>query len=373
MGLRDIIVVIHFQPLEFYPPVQNLLSVLKCSNIQRDFFVISTTQDKLNEFEINKDSIRISRIRIISKHRLLRFVKYLYFYLFSFFKMVCYRPNKVIYFESTSALPAVLYKLIFKKTQLFAHYHEYTTPEEYQIGMQIVRWNHLIEVKNYPKFSWISHTNNKRLQLFKIDYPQILDDVFQVIPNYPLLNWGCEKNEIVTKININSKPIRLVYIGAVSIEDTYIVEIIQFLSANPDKYDLEIFSLQFPIELRELIENMKNVRYSGSLNYKDVPRVLRGKDIGLILYKGNTTNYIYNAPNKLFEYMVCGLDVWFPQVMQGCYEYASSINPKVVMVDFLNIDDSLMNYSFTNQLKTSQANKFNAEEACTQLIKYLSN
>jgi hypothetical protein len=30
-----------------------------------------------------------------------------------------------------------------------------------------------------------------------------------------------------------------------------------------------------------------------------------------VLYTGHIPNYIYNIPNKVFEYLVCGLEVWY--------------------------------------------------------------
>jgi hypothetical protein len=41
-----------------------------------------------------------------------------------------------------------------------------------------------------------------------------------------------------------------------------------------------------------------------------------------VLYKGNTTNFVYNVPNKVFEYLRCGLRVWYPQEMMGLRHFA---------------------------------------------------
>lgn len=48
------------------------------------------------------------------------------------------------------------------------------------------------------------------------------------------------------------------------------------------------------------------------INYSDLPGVIRAYDVGVILYNGHIANYVFNAPNKLFEYLACGLDVWSP-------------------------------------------------------------
>ena len=66
--------------------------------------------------------------------------------------------------------------------------------------------------------------------------------------------------------------------------------------------------------------------------------ILKNYDIGVILYKGHISNYVYNAPNKLFEYLACGLDVWLPKKMTGSLEYVTVATfPKILALDFLNL------------------------------------
>lgn len=367
------IILIHFQPLEFYPPIQNLLSVFQISEFLPDIFVISTSQSTLNNYEVKVESIKIKRININSSNRIIRLIKICYFYLSSFFLLLKHRPSKVLYFESISAFPAIVYKLLFKKVRLFVHYHEYTTKEEYINGMHLVRLNHFLEKKTYSKFAWISHTNNNRIQLFKNDQLGISEAILHVMPNFPLSIW--QKLSTLSRANQKerSQILKLVYVGSISVEDTYIKEIIEHVINHPKKFELEIFSLFFPEDLFKLINkgNANNIKYSGPINYHDIPQKLKNKDIGLILYKGNTVNYIYNAPNKLFEYIACGLDVWFPKEMLGCYEYVSYENPQVVKLDFLNLNDSLEKYLFTRDLKVNNPNKYRAEEATSELIRLL--
>jgi hypothetical protein len=351
MNYRPQLVIIHFQPIEFYPPVQNFISVLLNSGIQKEVLIISTTQAKLNDFNLNADSIKILRKNVHSSSRVIRFFKYLNFYIWTLSKLICLRPRKVLYFETISAFPAIVYKLLWRNIHLLVHYHEYSTLVEFQIGMQLVKWNHLLEVKNYSRFAWISHTNIKRIELFKKDNQNITKEICHVMPNYPLSNWTSNEKKITKRLKSENQPIRLVYIGALSIEDTYILEILQFVIDHSDKYDLEVFSFHFSDALNNLINNRKsqNIKFSGPINYNDIPKVLKEKDVGLIFYKGNTPNYIHNAPNKLFEYLACGLDVWFPKEMQGCYEYASNKNPKVIMIDFLNIEKSTQDYLYSHE------------------------
>ena len=74
---------------------------------------------------------------------------------------------------------------------------------------------------------------------------------------------------------------------------------------------------------------------NGGVDYENLPEVLSKYHVGLILYRGNTRNYIFNAPNKLFEYLICGLDVWYPPTMLGVKPYArDDAWPRVIEVDF---------------------------------------
>jgi hypothetical protein len=370
------LIIIHFQPLELYPPIQNLISVLEKKEFSKKTTIISTYQSEFVNFGSRlSESNQIFRKNVHATGRILRLLKYINFYFFAFFKIIQLKPSKIIYFESISALPALLYKKMYRKTELFVHYHEYTTMNEYSSGMQIVNWNHYLEKKSFNEFKWISQTNKKRLELFHKDNPNVQSEILHILPNYPLASWSKKIITINDTIDKPSERLKLVYIGALSIEDTYIKEIIDFVSANQENYELEIFSLKIDKELNEylLSKNCFNIRFSRSIEYLDIPAVLKTKDIGLILYKGKTLNYIHNAPNKLFEYLSCGLDVWYPKEMEGCSEYQSEAYPKVVEVNFHKIEESLKKYSFSNESNTNQLNIFSAEEATIELLKELLN
>jgi hypothetical protein len=61
------------------------------------------------------------------------------------------------------------------------------------------------------------------------------------------------------------------------------------------------------------------------------------------MYRGNTRNYIYNETNKLFEYLACGLDVWYPKQMLGIKPHArTDIAPRIIELDFERLQDIQM-------------------------------
>ena len=157
MKFKKKIVIIHFQQVEFYPPLQNLLLILKDGEYQVEIVVYSTRQSKLPKFYLDSDSITVIRKNATSKYKLIRFFRHIYFYIFTTFKLLYYRPDKVLYFESVSSFPAIFYKFLFSEIQLMVHYHEYTTPREYDDGMKIVKWSYLVE-----RF-FFHHQNNLKI------------------------------------------------------------------------------------------------------------------------------------------------------------------------------------------------------------------
>jgi hypothetical protein len=158
------------------------------------------------------------------------------------------------------------------------------------------------------------------------------------MPNYPSINWF-NLNKKNSEIN---HPIKLVFVGALSLEDMYIREVFDWVYKQEGQLTLDIISLNIKDEVLDLIQekNSKRIKYIGSYNYMDLPQVLSNYDVGLILYNGNSNNFIYNAPNKLFEYLACGLDVWFSNDLITSREYIiENSYPKVLEVNFNRLDE----------------------------------
>ena len=366
------IVIIHFQPLEFYPPIQNLLSVLNDSLTNKEIIVISTSQNKLHEFKLDSNSIKIFRKQITSSKRMIRTLKYIYFYFFCFIKLLLLRSNHVIYFETISALPAILYKFIFPRSKLIVHYHEYTSLNEYKNGMILNKFNFLLERKLFHKYSWISHTNKDRVNLFLNDINSDKRLNIRIMPNYPTKSWIDRSIEHfqLSQVSFGDK-LNLVYIGALSFEDTYIREICDFIIKNHLKFRLDIYAVTCTEEVLTYINKISDsiITYKGAAHYNEIPKLLTQYQVGLILYKGTVPNFVYNAPNKLFEYMCSGLDVWYPSEMIGCYEYTTNHIPKVIEINFRSIQKSIEEYQF--EYKALPDYKYTTEIATSDLIEFL--
>lgn len=328
--------IIHFNILEYYPPAMNFINILS-NKLNENFKVIFITNKSnlvLKNFSISK--IEIIRTIKISKQtiRIFRLIKYIYFNLFTLFRLVIYKPDKILYYETHSSYPVYFYKkYVNKNVRVFIHYHEYMTPKEYSSGMKLLNFYHKKEKYIYNKAKWISLTNDQRVRLFFIDNPGINNSIVNSLPNFPLKTW---LKDTSIKKEFNS-PLKIVFVGSLSNETMFYKEFAEWVLKQNGNVIWDIYSQQISTEVLTHIKNLGNglINFKGYVNYYELNEVLYNYDIGVILYRGLVPNFKYNATNKLFEYLACGLDVWVPEELVGAHDYLTkNTYPKVVKIDF---------------------------------------
>jgi hypothetical protein len=330
------IAIVHYLPLEFYPPVTNLLDLL--DDTANGVHVFTTHNDRKRKVYGNS-ALKIHRYALPGKEgALTRLYKYMAFNLGVFYRLMKIRPKAILYYETYSAYPVYLYKkFIDRKVPVYIHCHEYFPPQWYQQSMRLLRHYHRQEKKLlYPSAQWISQTNAQRAELFLNDHPYLRKEQLQVLPNYPPARWSQQ----VIKGNKVAGKTRCVYIGSLSTEDTYIVEFCEWVKKQAS-VEFDIYSYNMHDSARQYLKNLnvENIRFFESgLEYENIPAVLANYDVGIIFYKATTLNFRYNAPNKLFEYLSCGLDVWFSKEMLGCYDYIrEDAHPLILKIDFAQL------------------------------------
>jgi hypothetical protein len=337
-------VILHFQPLEGYPPIQNILSFFSGKD---DLKVICCSTRGNFDYSWDDDNVVVHRFGLIgsqiSTYR--RLLSYVFYNLATLFKLIVLVPERVLYIESLSAWPAIIYKKFFNsKAKLFIHYHEYTTPREYAQGMKLAKYFHSIEKKWYTRTSWISHTNKFRLDKFIEDegLEEQENKIFHVMPNYPPLEW--KNHSTVPK---NDGTVRLVYVGySISFDSMNAKELCDWVLKH-EGVELHCYFHKPSVDLESYVvqEETNKIQTHQSIPYNYIPAILSQYDIGVMLYKGSSDNYKYNATNKLFEYLACGLDVWFPKHMLGAMEYVcEDASPRVLALDFERLDHYSLEY-----------------------------
>lgn len=332
------VAILHFMPIEGYPPIQNLMRVIGESELHKT--IVLTTKGKF-PFKTNTEGVKIFRLGSSISTHLIKTITlwstYLLFNVIGLIRLLLFKPHTILYYETISSLPALIYKRLFPNTRLLIHYHEYTSAIEYQNGSQINRHIHQFEKSFYPLATAISHTNEERMRRFCRDHGLTPDELFLIVPNYPPRSWALT----VKSVSRATNPTKMVYVGySIDNENMYIDELFSFIARN-EEYTVDCYLFRTPQNMVEHAKKLSDrIHFHPSVEYHELPTILTQYQIGLILYRGTTDNYIYNAPNKLFEYMACGLDTWYPSVMTGIEPYKrEDALPKVTPFNFKDIPD----------------------------------
>lgn len=331
------LVILHFQPLERFPPVINLLNFLKLNALQK--IIVISTINKKSTLKIYKDETKklaIKRTPAIHPPSVLRVFNYLRFYLYSLYLILKNKPSAVLYFETLSSWPALVYKkLKGDKVKLLVHYHEYTSPHSYRNNMRLVKRMHGWETRMYRNsYEWISHTNEVRLEKFRNDHnlQEVNSAVFHIMPNYPSRSWA----SVINETEKNQK-IRLVFVGSLGYDNMYLQETIDWVLQHKDFFSLDFYAYNIDRKAKDLLNSLQDdcIQYHGGCDYEHLPAILKNYDVGLVMYKPFSYNTVNAVSNKLFEYLACGLDTWFSTDMTYTYKYIrEDAYPKIIAVDF---------------------------------------
>jgi len=333
--------IIHFQPIEKYPPASNFIRLLAAGSSLQNKVRLITTDPGNGTLKIDIPGVQIHRVAKLrtAMSRASRMILYIRFLISSILLLSWQRPSTLLYYETLSAGAPLIYKrLLNPSCRLFIHYHEYTSPDEYTSGMILNRWLHRLELSLYKKASWVSHTNQDRMDLFLKDLGAYAPEHKFILPNHPPSAWA--RTEPVYRPGPEAR-IGFVYIGALSTETMFLKEMALYIAARPETCFWDIYSDNHSADVIQFLEqlNAENISFKGSVGYDTLPDLLPDYQIGLVLYKGHIPNYIYNIPNKLFEYYVCGLDTWFPiQMISSLSMVTHGTYPKVIPIDFERLD-----------------------------------
>lgn len=317
--------VIHYMPLEYYPPVTNFLDIAATYSFSK--IKVWSTDNVKNRVPFNNPEINISRAPFpkTNDRAPLRLLKYCIFNLKTLIGLLLFKPDSILYYDSFSAWPVAMYYKLKRvaNTDLFIHYHEYFSLTWYKKSMYLVnKYHHLENSILYPITKWISQTNKDRIHLFLQDHPDIEPNKLHTLANYPPKKWLelSKKNAKVPSEGI----LKTVYIGSLSLRDTYIKEYCEWVIQQNGKVNFDIYAYNLHKDTTAYLHTLNSVYinfYDKGIEYHEIPIVLSNYNVGLILYKAKTDNYKYNAPNKLFEYLSCNLIVWYSDKMLGIKPY----------------------------------------------------
>lgn len=326
--------IVHFQAIEKYPPAINFLTILGREYGDRSGIFLLTSAPGSTHRELQIPGIHIERVSsgTAGKGKLARMLVYAVFFIKTLWRLIILRPSSILYYETLSAGAPVFYcRYINRKCRLLIHYHEYTSPQEYATGMINVRWYHRMERSFYQRAIWISHCNNDRVRMFLQDVQQDIASLVHVLPNHPPASWSAQPNTGTTL------PLGIVHVGALNTEGFYLKEFAEWVGRHQDNVYFDIYSDNIQPAVFACLEKVAapNIQFKGPVAYLDLPQVLTKYKVGVVLYSGISLNHIYSVPNKVFEYHVCGLDVWFPTALQTTRSLVTNkTRPAITAVEF---------------------------------------
>lgn len=256
--------------------------------------------------------------------------------------------------------------------------------------MKQVKFFHKLEKRwLYPRAQWISQTNADRLNFFHQDHPYLKAEQLRIMPNYPPKSWRIKelaqqhicklhnKSEAKSQqanrlISSKANPLKLIYVGSLSFQSTYLKELCEWVLQQEGKIQFDVYAYNLYDDVKAYLSGLNSSwikYYEKGIEYDDQPKLLSQYDVGLILYKAHNQNYTYNAPNKLFEYLACDLDVWYPDVLQGPKPYnTEDVFPKVVPVNYENLES----FDFTKAINKEgcgyKPSEFFCEEVYSDLV-----
>lgn len=361
--------VIHYYPLDYFPPVMNLIEALQDKvklsvvSIRKSNSLADYTFDRIRIYRPIKENKKDSSIKVL--------IKYCYFTFFTLCRLFCEKPAVILYYESISAFAPYLYKrFINRKVKLCIHYHEYMTPEEYdRPGMRLSKFNHKYEISYlYKNAYWISQTNQNRKDFFLKDYPFVPQTVCHIMPNYPPKAWHVQKKKYV-----EDRVIKCVYVGSLSLKDTFIKDFCEWVSRQHGQVTFDIYSFNFHADVKTTIREIDSPYISfheKGITYSDVPKVLCKYDVGLLLYRATTLNVRYCETNKFYEYLINGLEVWYPKEMTLLHEMDKSVfAPDIVELDIQNSRFPKIDLS-PRTIDNFNYNRF-SENVYSEFLKYI--
>jgi hypothetical protein len=326
------IVLLHFQPLEKYPPVMNMINLL--GEINELNSVVITTANS-NSWYTGTTLIEIIRLSKVSSKATRRYLGYLKYNLMSLLKLIQLKPKAILGYETYSIWPIYVYQKLNKSVSIHIHYHEYMSPDEINKSSFYFKFLHRLEKKLLQNITSVSQTNSDRMELFLQDYPIVDIKNTTIWPNYPPLSWHALS--LIRKKSESAEVIKLVHVGAVGMETMYIEEMVNWVIAQEGKYSLDFITDNIDEQAKSFLEAQTTelISVRAGVNYFELPNTLSTYDLGLTLYNGFIPNHTYSVPNKVMEYLLCGLAVGYSKELVSTRKFIKHYNVQgAVELDF---------------------------------------
>ncbi len=262
---------------------------------------VETQKPIYKEYSFKVVPIRVKR----STNKILNFTRHLNFNIQASTLIRNMRPDFVLCEELYGSLSGAIVKItnpkivfIFDCNELFMH-----------MGMKQVKlllWRPIHNLV-YSKADVVLHAENQRLQFCKNKYKNSAKHV--LLENLPKVNLIPNSYK-----RTPNKKIRVLYLGAF-LPDRCCEEIIlAFAGLSTEFASCDFIGFgnpKYQSKLENLIKesDISNVRILPPVSHDSMLKTIESYDIGLAFYRNLNLNQYYCAPNKIYDYLICGLPV----------------------------------------------------------------
>ena len=269
----------------------------------------------------------------------------------------------------------------WRKKPLVYDAHEYFTGVPEIQSRPFVKWVWTrLERWIFPKLKHVVTVNNSIAQLYEKEYG-ILPKVVRNISDSRLPNTLSSREEL----ELPEDAYILINQGAGINMDRGMEEMIQALCLLPDHYFLllvgkgdvieSLKSMVMELSLAERVKFVPPQAYLKMLQYTMVA------DCGISLDKALSPNYRYSLPNKLFDYIKCGIPVMGSNVVEvaniikayGIGEVCEEVKPELIAETVLKISSNVRSdYEEGLQLAALENNWESERKVWEELFRSLS-
>lgn len=347
-------------------------------NAGYDVQVIALYEPPLKEREIIQN-IPVHRLRLKTrnwgKSKFVQLLKYLEVF---FILLRNYKNTDIIHCNDFDPLLiSVIWKrLLSNKIKIVYDAHEYETERNdlYGFEKKIVKFLEKRLIKYVDKIITVSESiANEYVRLYGVNKPAL-------VLNCPKFQKVVKKDLFREKFNLNKNDIIFLYIGGLQLGRGIEIILDVFKRLTNEKVLIVLGDGSLKEKVEVYAKTCKNIFYHPAVSYEILLNYTASADFGLLPYENTCLNHYFCLPNKLFDYLMAGLPVIVPDLLElkkivETYRLGyivESYKPEnlITTINGIKKDDK---FSFLNNIKKfdEEYNWENQEKALLKLYEEL--
>lgn len=326
---------IYPSPYKFETRINKEVNSILEMDLADQIIIAGTWAAGLKESELQTDRIKIRRIKTIvdsfKKNAITKVLGVLFFNIKIFIE---FRNQKLSHINCHSlwVLPLCVALKKTTKAKLIYDAHELETERVglYGVKQKMAKWLEKSLIKYTDSTIVVGYLI---AEWYKKEYNM---EKLYVIRNVPLSDTVTSKksNLLREKFNIPASDLIYIYQGVINKGRGIDIMIDAFKNVARSNHLVVMGFGALESKVIEASKEYQNIHFMPAVKPHEIPLYTSGADIGLIVAENLGLSYFYGMPNKLFEYLYCGLPVItsnFPEMgkIVNDYQCGWTISPEV--------------------------------------------